>query len=65
MVAGGHEEDVEEAEEADLGDPGGEVADGSDDVPPLLAPGQLRLVRQAEPDVPFMVLWGSERRNFS
>ena len=53
----GHEEDVEEAEEADLGDPGGEVADGRDDVPPLLGPRQLGLVRQAEPDVPLVVLW--------
>lgn len=59
VVARRHEEDVEEAEEADLGDPGGEVADGRDDVPPLLAPRQLGLVRQAELDVPFVVLWWS------
>ena len=39
-----------------LGDPRGEVADGRDDVAPLLAPRQLRLVGEAQPHVTLVVL---------
>ena len=39
-----------------LGDPRGKVADGRDDVAPLLAPRQLRLVGEAQPHVTLVVL---------
>ena len=39
-----------------LGDPRGKVADRRDDVAPLLAPRQLRLVGEAQPHVTLVVL---------